>query len=533
MDRQFYLQKLENLKKIQKDDHHALRIAMCGKFKSGKSSLLNLMLNTNLPVRSITATGIVTKVIYGNTFAVKMKNGDIQNVSEEELYDYITVAEKNIDGVVLSDAEYAYIGSRSKLLKRGKVEFWDTPGLEDDPELTRITMNAIQQSDFVIYVMHANQVLSMYEKRIFPRLYKLMNGNIFFVVNHMDSLRPEEADSVCLTVGNALKKYANEYFLGENVFFTSANPESPEIYSLLNSIENLLSEKKKRIDLLNIAKTGKADAMINSWMEYISEDQNTVEKNINQCEIWIKNDIDRKKSQLERTYTFCEARMQRIQKKLETDMLDESAWRMVLLNYQNVPEWESNFVNGASALVKARMSKIVQEGNVEIRECVQETIFDTDFSPIVLDEEKIWRKAYWYKNFSRPLFFPERRFRQYCIDCVNKTISALMSEPVRLASETMQYYFDRSYSDMLCHYGQAYANVTADSELLQNLDDLTADQNLMNEYLAEISDIQEDINSAGVRNRFAYKWKEFFSFFFPGMLYDEIYGSGEMVSGRI
>lgn len=527
MDRQFYSQKLESLKKIQMDDHHALRIAMCGKFKSGKSSLLNLMLNTNLPVRSITATGIVTKIIYGDISAVKMKNGGIENVSEEELYDYITVAEKNLDGVILSNVEYAYVGSRSKLLKHGKVEFWDTPGLEDDPELTRITMDAVQQCDFVIYVMHATQVLSMYEKRIFPRLYKLMNGNIIFVVNHMDSLREEEADSVCLAVDNALEKYTNKYFFGGSVFFTSANPENPEIFSLLDGLENMLSQKQNRIDLLNLTKSGKAAVMIDEWMESISEDQQAIAESITQYEIWIKNDIDRKKDQLKQIYTHCLSRIQQVQKKMEADILNESAWRMVLLDYQNTPNWERNFVQGASELIKARMSKIIQEGNDEIRACVQKTIFDTECPPIVLDEEKIWKKANWYRNFARPIFFPEKRFRQYCIDCVNKTISALMSEPVKLAESTVKYYFDKSFSNMERYYNQAYAGIEADIELRQKLADLTGDQNLIHEYMVKISDIRDDINAAGLRNRFSYRWKDFFSFFFPGMLYDERYDSGK------
>lgn len=78
----------------------------CGKFKSGKTSLLNLMLGTDLPVKSTTATGIITKVIYGKASAVKMKDGEIKSTPRQELYDYISVVDKNLDGITISDARW-------------------------------------------------------------------------------------------------------------------------------------------------------------------------------------------------------------------------------------------------------------------------------------------------------------------------------------------------------------------------------------------------------------------------------------------
>lgn len=78
----------------------------CGKFKSGKTSLLNLMLGTDLPVKSTTATGIITKVIYGKASAVKMKDGEIKSTPRQELYDYISVVDKNLDGITIGDARW-------------------------------------------------------------------------------------------------------------------------------------------------------------------------------------------------------------------------------------------------------------------------------------------------------------------------------------------------------------------------------------------------------------------------------------------
>ena len=191
MENLIYQDNLNRLRELQKDDHHAVRIAFCGKFKSGKSSLLNLLLGTRLPVKSTTATGSVTKIVYGRYSAIKKEDGTLQSIPAEEIGTYISIRGKDLDGVTTSDVQYAYIASRSKLLKRGKVEFWDTPGLEDDPKLSQVTMDALEKCDMVVYVMHANQVLSQYEKRHMPKLHMKMGGIILFVENHKDQFRDE------------------------------------------------------------------------------------------------------------------------------------------------------------------------------------------------------------------------------------------------------------------------------------------------------------------------------------------------------
>lgn len=521
MDKEFHFRQLDHLIEIQKDDHHALRIAMCGKFKSGKSSLLNLMLGVNLPVKATTATGIITKVIYGKKNAVKLQNGEIKKVSEEELYDYITVADKNLDGIAIGDAEYAYIGSRSKLLKHGKVEFWDTPGLEDDPELTKITMSAIQNSDFLIYVMPATQVLSQYEKRLFPKLYKLMNGNLIFVINYMDLLRKEEMDSVFSTVRDVLGNYTNKYLPNGSVYYTSANPDKPEINGLFNDITKIVEKKNNRIDLLNLTQQGKADVAVEEWQERISEDMENINKNLSKYKLLLKNDIEQKRNQLEASFKKCRSDFERIQKKLKSDISDENAWRMVLIKYQEIPEWEKNFVSGASQRIKERMEQLIQEANNEISNAVQGTIFYSDCGNIILDDKNVWKKANWYKNFSKPLLFSQKKFKQYCLDCINKTIGALMANPVIVVEESITAYFTNMFSATLNHYHKALKEISGEPEILQQITSSEEEKTLIAEYQENISDIREDIRTASHRNKFSYKLKDFFSFFFTGMLSNE------------
>ncbi len=524
MDCQLYVQKMKSLKQIQQDSHHALRIAICGKFKSGKSSLLNLMLGTNLPVRSTTATGIVTKIVYGNASAVKMESEEIKSASVQELYDYISVVDKSLDGIATSDARCAYIGSYSKLLKYGKVEFWDTPGLEDDPELTRITMEAINQCDFLIYVMHANQVLSQYEKRLFSKLDKLMNGNIIFVVNHMDSLRSDEREAVIRTVNHALARYHNRFFPDGNVFFTSASTDHPDISLLLNEIIRICSQKEIRIDIMNETKKGKSLVLEEEWNEIIAEDIEEIEQNIRELQRLIQEDVERKREQIVKAYQFCVNRCRRIQNSLESAIQDESAWRKILIDYQSVSGWEKSFVNGSSERIKGRMAQLIQQGNKEIYEAVQGSIFESDGASLVLVDWVVWRKANWYRNFSRPLFFPEARFKQFRNDCVESCISALMENPVVVVRDRIQTFFSSLFSAFDDRYETAVNEVKGEPDLLEELENARSARVFVENCQISIAAIQEDIQQAEQRNRLSYKMTDFFSSFFHGMLSEEIYG---------
>ncbi len=523
MDRQLYTGNLEKLKLIQEDRHHALRIAVCGKFKSGKTSLLNLMLGTSLPVQSVTATGIVTKIIYGDSAAVKMKNGDLKSVSREEQYDYISVVDKNLDGVTTGDAKCAYIGCRSKLLKRGRVEFWDTPGLEDDPSLTQITLEAVHRCDLLIYVMHAGQALSQYEKRLFPKLHRLMNGNIIFVVNHMDSLRGDEANNIIMTVGSALGNYKNRLMPKGNLFFTSAGPEHPYISSLADSIAGLCGDKETRINLLNSAKCGKFSILEEEWKEYIAEDTEDAKKRIGEFRELIREDIERKKKEIKDTYIRCETSCRRIQKNLEGAVTNESAWRMVLADYQKISGWETDFVYESAERIKGRMDQLIRQGNEDIRNAVRGSLFEEGIGEIELDERVVWKKADWYKNFSRPLLFAETKFRQYRIDCVEKCIGALMAGPVVIVEDRISGFFSVFFSRMEQRCQSATAEVAGAPELLKGLDQANAELAFITECQNSIDEIGSDIRRAVARNRLSYKVRDTFPFLFAGMMADEIY----------
>lgn len=523
MDAIRYDEKLHEIKRIHDDSHHALRIAVCGKFKSGKSSLLNLMLNTTLPVQATTATGIITKVVYGNFSAVKLNNGEIKNVSKEELYDYISVVEKTLDGVTINDAQCALIGARSKLLHRGKVEFWDTPGLEDDDQLTQITMKAIKKSDMLIYVMHANQVLSYYEKRIIPKLHKRMNGNVIFVVNHMDSLRAEEMNHVISTVTNTLGVYTNSFLPNGNIFFTDANPVSPHITELLGAITSICNDKGKRLQILNSTPIGKITEIEEEWSGEIAEDIEDSRNKIEKFEKLITEDIQKKRDSLTAFYSKCVEKSKKIHTGLITTLSDEGSWRLALINYQSTPGWETNFVNGSAECIKGRMNGIIQQGNSDILSCVNNSVFEGKAIHISLDDKVVWKKANWVYNFSRPLLFPEARFKKFKENSINICISALMANPVEIVKNTVDNSFAIFFKAIEQQYNSEYTAVVADRQLTDSLEKGKSDLATVEEYKKKIELLKSDIICAKNRNKLMYRIRDFFAGIFRGLLENELY----------
>lgn len=524
MDITFHDEQLQKLEQINNDKHHALRIAVCGKFKSGKTSLLNLLLGTTLPVQSVTATGIVTKIIYGDYSSVKYIDGSVSQVSSEELSKLITVASKTLDSITLGNARVAYIGSRSELLKRGKVEFWDTPGLEDDPKLTAITMDAIHQCDLVICVMHANQVLSLYEKRLFQKLFKLMNGNIIFVVNHIDSLYADEREQVISTVKKTLKQYPNKYCSDGNLFFTSANPEHPYIYSLKYAVSQIIQNKLTRREIQTETKIGKSRVLTEEWNYRLQEDKEMTEQNLIKVQSQIDEDIENKKKVINEQYKYGVRDIQQAQEIMQSKLLSELTWRRALLDYQDETDWEKNFRDGAAEWLKEYILQIINDANASIAKALRNCSFFREKFAIVVDE-KIWKKQYVYpKNFVRPLFFPERRFQQFCSDCIDRTIPLLMSCVIDELSERANDDIDSLLEELESSCIVGCSNITAEQKLLNFHEKYQTEYYQLNEYITQSEDLCRDISYDIKRRSHIYKFIDFFSTLFPRILYGEIFG---------
>ena len=134
-------------------------LAVCGKVKNGKSSLINALLGKELlPVCTDVATSRVFKISHSKEekFYVVYGNGNRKEISKEELATYGSQAVINKEGEaeIENTISYIQVFTPMDFLPEG-VSLIDTPGIGSTyPHHTAITKQYIKQADAVMFVMN-------------------------------------------------------------------------------------------------------------------------------------------------------------------------------------------------------------------------------------------------------------------------------------------------------------------------------------------------------------------------------------------
>lgn len=134
-------------------------LAVCGKVKNGKSSLINALIGKNiLPVCNDVATSRVFKISNADedSFFIVYSNGDKKAITVDELALYGSQAEIDNVGEVTTNKAIAYIQVNTKIdfLPEG-VSLIDTPGIGSTyPQHTAITKQYLKNSDAALFVMN-------------------------------------------------------------------------------------------------------------------------------------------------------------------------------------------------------------------------------------------------------------------------------------------------------------------------------------------------------------------------------------------
>ncbi|MFM6465271.1 MAG: dynamin family protein, partial [Planktothrix sp.] len=181
------------------------RIAVVGAFNQGKSTLLNAIVGEDIqPVRVIPCTSAITVLKYGEQKRVTCcykKRKDTKQISIEE---YKEIAAMSEDAAIshLSEEfaksdidEIIYEHDELEICKNG-VELVDSPGLNQHPDATEITKRLLKDTDAVIFVLSAIQILTQQERELLKDIRNQLNGgkgnqpvsNLFILVNFMDHL---------------------------------------------------------------------------------------------------------------------------------------------------------------------------------------------------------------------------------------------------------------------------------------------------------------------------------------------------------
>jgi GTPase Era involved in 16S rRNA processing len=229
------------LERAEKLRQGIFTLLVMGEFKHGKSTLLNAMLGAKVLVaRNLPTTAVICVLVYGEKQEVAIYE---DGQAEPRMVDWQTfirefhLTEKDIEtlnetGYIdrFAHIRYAQVECRHQFCEHG-VRLIDSPGLKENISRTRMALQFCQESDAVIYLLLATQILSDDEKALIDTM--LGPGrleNVFFVVNKCDAVDDEdELNELKRWVGTSLGHHFltesgkfDQDFYDRRVFFISA-----------------------------------------------------------------------------------------------------------------------------------------------------------------------------------------------------------------------------------------------------------------------------------------------------------------------
>lgn len=225
-----YREAVEDFQRIRADEmgrKDVFTIAFCGVFSSGKSSILNYLLqykDFSLPVGIVPVTKLVTKIRYGEQLAFYCAASDgskKHQISRAKFEAFVLEKEK-----IPSGYNEMEICIPAEILKTGVV-FLDTPGFLDEMggELEEMSRRAVLKSDMVIFCTSAAQLGHQFEKEYIEELEESI-GNYCMIVNHMDCCNTErDVDDIIEVAQRLMKEKGGNILnnlLGRSFFFTVA-----------------------------------------------------------------------------------------------------------------------------------------------------------------------------------------------------------------------------------------------------------------------------------------------------------------------
>jgi predicted GTPase len=196
---------------IDRIQQAAFSIAIVGEFKRGKSTLINALLGQEiLPSDILPCSATLNRVTYGvqPRLQLKFRDGQEKEVGINQLTNYVTKLTPESEEAA-AEVEEAIVYYP---IRHDNVDIIDTPGLNDDTNMTEVTLSVLPKVDAAVMVMMAPAVFSAYE-RDFLENKLMMNdlGRVIFVVNAIDRCtRPGDKERLLDNAVSRLQKYIFE-----------------------------------------------------------------------------------------------------------------------------------------------------------------------------------------------------------------------------------------------------------------------------------------------------------------------------------
>lgn len=175
----------------KKLNNHTFAVGIMGEFKRGKSTVINSLLEQEImPADILPCSATMNRVTYDLTphAQLKMRDGTVKDIPVEELSDYVTkLTGENESRAAEVDEAVVYYPCR---FCRNGVDIIDTPGLNDDERMNKISEQVIPKLDAVVMVITPDNPFSMSEAEFVRN--KLMTSDLsrlIFLVNKIDQVR--------------------------------------------------------------------------------------------------------------------------------------------------------------------------------------------------------------------------------------------------------------------------------------------------------------------------------------------------------
>ena len=170
---------------------HKFSVGILGEFKRGKSTVINSLLGKEImPADILPCSATMNRVTYDMKphAEILMMDGSVKNVSVEELKNYVTKTTKDNEAVAAT-VEEAVVYYPCAFCQNG-VDIVDTPGLNDDERMNKVTEEVIPKLDAVIMVVTHDSPFSMSEAEFVRNKIMASDvGRIIFLVNKTDTVR--------------------------------------------------------------------------------------------------------------------------------------------------------------------------------------------------------------------------------------------------------------------------------------------------------------------------------------------------------
>lgn len=188
-------ERAESLKEQkEKLQSHKFAVGILGEFKRGKSTVINALLGKEImPADILPCSATMNRVSYDlkSSVQLNMMDGTKKNIEVDELAQYVTKLDDNSTANAAA-IEEAIVFYPCAFCQNG-VDIVDTPGLNDDDRMNKVTEETIPKLDAVIMVLVPDNPFSMSEAE-FVRTKLMCSdiGRLIFLVNKIDTVRPKD-----------------------------------------------------------------------------------------------------------------------------------------------------------------------------------------------------------------------------------------------------------------------------------------------------------------------------------------------------